>query len=284
MIKDFQQTLPFDEPKSGRLFAALTLERPLVFFDLETTGLNFQQDRIVQFAFIKVNPQRTQEKWTALVNPGMPIPPEATRIHGITDADVAAQPNMTHFAPQITAFLGGCDLAGFNIARFDVPFLLAELRRCACSLDMEKTRLVDVQVIFHKKEPRDLAAALRFYCQKEHHDAHDALGDVQATLQVFDAQLDRYSDLPRSIAALHRYASGEFSDYLDPDRKLIWKNSLAVLSFGKYRGRSLQWVRENDIGYLQWLADKDLSPETRAILVGAIDGEFPVSKENDRPE
>jgi DNA polymerase III epsilon subunit-like protein len=130
-------------------------------------------------------------------------------VHGITDADVADQPTMSHFAPQIVAFLRDSDLAGFNIARFDVPFLQTELNRCGCPLEIDKIRLIDVQVIFHKKEPRDLTAALRFYCQKEHNEAHDALGDVRATVDVFHAQLERYTDLPHTVAALHRLAPAE---------------------------------------------------------------------------
>ncbi|HOX85166.1 MAG TPA: 3'-5' exonuclease [bacterium] len=278
-----QQSLPFDEAESSALLAPLELNRPLVFFDLETTGLDFQQDRIVQFAFIKIKPDRTQQEWSALVNPEIAIPPAASQVHGITDADVADQPTMSHFAPQIVAFLRDSDLAGFNIARFDVPFLQTELNRCGCPLEIDKIRLIDVQVIFHKKEPRDLTAALRFYCQKEHNEAHDALGDVRATVDVFHAQLERYTDLPHTVAALHRLASGGTADWLDPDRKFYWKDSEAVFSFGKHRGRSLSWVQENDIGYLQWLAEKDFSPATLSIIAAAIEGEFPERK-NPRTE
>ena len=163
-----QQSSLFDDPDKKGILGAMQLERPLIVFDLETTGLDIKNDRIVQFAFLRINPDRSQDEWMELVNPGVAIPAEASRVHHITDDMVADKPFFKDFAPVIQEFVQAGDLCGFNIARFDVPFLQAEMRRAGAPLDLAKTHLVDAQIIYHKNEPRDLSAAYRFSCSSEH--------------------------------------------------------------------------------------------------------------------
>ena len=266
-----QETFAFDESTPQ-----LILRRPLVFFDLETTGIDLAADRIVQFAFVKVHADKSQEEWMELVNPGIPIPPEASQIHHITDDMVRDKPNFAEFAQKIQQFLQGCDLGGFNIQRFDVPFLQAELQRCNCSLELQHIKILDVQTIFHKREPRDLAAAYRFYCNKQHDGAHDALADVRVTLEVLSAQLSRYPDLPREVKGLHSFCRTVDDRWVTMDRKLYWRNKEAIIAFGKHKGKSLQWVCQNDADYLTWIQNGDFSEEFRALAAEALKGNFPV--------
>ncbi|MBN1482434.1 3'-5' exonuclease [candidate division KSB1 bacterium] len=276
-----QKNLLFDEPDRENLLASLELKRPLVFFDLETTGLDPQNDRIVQFAFLRVNPDRSQDEWKELVNPGVSIPPEATRVHHITNDMVAAKPLFKDFAPLILDFVDNCDLSGFNIARFDVPFLLAEMERNDHALDVKKMNIIDVQVIYHKNEPRDLSAAYRYYCGRDHIDAHDAMGDVRVTLEILDAQLKKYTSIPKSTKGLHKYCEPRDSRFVTTDRKFYWKNNEAVLSFGKHKGRSLQWLVENERDYLLWMLNGDFTDETKAVIDNAMRGVFPAKASNE---
>jgi len=273
-----EEPLPEKEPTLSRL----TLVRPLVFFDLETTGLDFQSDRIVQFAFLRVSPNRSVESWVELVNPGIKIPPEARRVHHITDAMVADKPSMATFAPRIRAFLIGCDLAGFNVIRFDLPFLQAELERNGESLDFSQIYVIDSQVIFHKKEPRDLAAAVRLYCRHELRHAHDAAADIAGTLEVLEGQLALYPDLPRDLMSLSAYCNdGERARWVTADRKFYWRNGEAIIGFGKNRGKSLQWLYENERDYLRWLSEKDFTDETKQLMAAALRGKFPQKPTDD---
>ena len=269
-----QQSFQFDDPDAP--LSHLQLNRPLVFFDLETTGLDIQLDRIVQFAFIRVDPDKRVTEWEELVNPGLPIPPEASRIQGITEALVADKAQFVHFAPRIRELLHECDLAGFNAARFDLPFLQAEMERAGYPLVLGGRRMIDAQVIFHKREPRDLAAAYRFYCHKQLQGAHNALADVRATLEVLEGQLDHYPDLPRDVGRLGAYCvPADDGRYVTPDRKFYWKNNQAVIGFGKYRGSTIQWIHENYPDYLQWLAGTELAEETREMILSALSGIYP---------
>ena len=271
-----QESLLFDEPEDDeKILSELALKRPLVFFDLETTGLDFKNDHIVQFAFLRVNPDRSQDEWKELVNPGVPIPPEAARVHGITDDMVADKPLFKEFAPLIADFLQNCDLSGYNIARFDVPFLQAEMERSGIPLDLKQAKIVDAQVIYHKNEPRDLSAAYRFYCGGEHIDAHDAMGDVRVTLEILDAQLVKYKNIPKSTDGLHKYCAPRDSRYVTSDRKFYWKNNEAVLAFGKHKGKTLKWLAENERDYLLWMQNGDFTEETKQVIANAFIGVFP---------
>ncbi|RPI01703.1 MAG: 3'-5' exonuclease [Calditrichaeota bacterium] len=273
-----QQSFNFEENESRDILRRLELKRPLVFFDLETTGLDFSRDRIVQFAFLRINPDRSQDEWTALVNPGMAIPADAVQVHQITDAMVADKPLFKEYAPQIFNFINHCDLCGFNIINFDVPFLQVEMERNGYSISIQSIRILDAQVIYHKNEPRNLAAAFRFYCHGEHTQAHDAMADVRATLAVLNAQLERYTDIPSEMDGLHAYCNQRDNRFVTVDRKFMWKNDEAVLSFGKHRGKSVQWLVENEKDYLLWMKNGDFSDETKKLIEQAFLGIFPQKK------
>ncbi len=273
-----QQSLNFEE--ADVLLQNLHLTRPLVFFDLETTGLDLQMDRIVQFAFLRVEVDKTVRDWQELVNPGIAIPPEATGVHHISDDLVADKPVFAVFAPRVEAFIAGCDLAGYNIARFDVPFLQAEMERAGQALTLAEVRIIDAQTIYHRKEPRDLGAAYRFFCRKEMSGAHDAMVDVRATLEVLDGQLQKYGDLPQHVEELAAFCNmDDGTRFVTADRKFYWRYREAALGFGKYRGKSLNWVHQNDPDYLQWMVTQEWSGETRQMLLAAQRGEYPRNEE-----
>lgn len=250
----------------------LSLERPLAFFDLETTGTRIGKDRIVQVGVVRLLPDGSRTSYQTLVNPEMPIPAEATAVHGISDLDVAMAPNLSAVASEILEQLSGCDLAGFNVLRFDVPFLAEDLFRVGVSWDHTGYRVVDVQRIFHKMEPRDLSAALRFYCGREHEGAHDALADVVATADVLLAQLERYPDRLAGNVEFLGELSGDRQRSPDAAGKLRFDdNGQVCLAFGKYSGWSLENIGRNDPGYLQWLMTKaDLPGSTIAVMKAAL--------------
>ena len=255
----------------------LSLERPLVFFDLETTGTDPREDRIVEFAAVKLHPDGRRETMRTLVKPKEPIPPESSRIHGITDKDVRDAPTFGECAGEILAFIDGCDLAGFNAGRFDVPLLRAELARIGSKLSLEGVAVVDPQIIFFRKEPRDLSAAVRFYCGRELEGAHGALPDAIASLDVFLAQVERYSDLPLDIAGLSAASTIDAGDrFVDADHRFIWRHSEPYFNFGAKRGRSLREICESeadkDKGYLSWILKSDFSEEVKEIIRDAKNG------------
>ncbi|MCB2204726.1 3'-5' exonuclease [bacterium] len=253
----------------------LQLSRPLAFFDLETTGVNIRSDRIVEIAVLKYLPNGTVRELTSRINPEIPIPPDATAVHGITDADVALQPTFTQFADTLLAFLDGCDLSGFNVRRFDLPLLQLELQRCQRTLPMEGRHVIDVQTIFHRKEPRDLSAALRFYCKREHEGAHGALADAQATADILAAQLQHYEDLPSDIAALEEVVHPKDPSWVDAEGKLVWEGNNVIIAFGKYRGTSLQQLINRDRDYLHWILDGGFHESTKSVIRKALEGSLP---------
>lgn len=256
----------------------LQLERPLVAFDLETTGTDVDHDRIVQIALVRVAPDGRRATFESLVNPQRPIPPEATAVHGITDADVKDKPTFSRLRPEIEEMLKDADLAGYNSIRFDLPMLEAELRRSGGRLDLRGVRHLDAMRIFHTMERRDLTAALKFYCDKELTEAHDALADVNATLEVLDAQLGRYRDLPRDLNGLHRFCNPDEGRFVDRKGKLMWNdNDEPVFTFGKLKGRTLAEACAMPDGrsYLQWMLTKDFGEDLKTILREALDGVFP---------
>ena len=278
MNSNFQQEFDFEEKEETPL-ENLVLKSPLVFFDLETTGLDIQNDRIVQFAFAKINVDKSRNEWMELVNPGMPIPSEASRVNKITDEMVQDKRLFDYFAPKIWNFLSGCDLSGYNIVRFDLPFLQAEMTRCGHPLDLDTLHVIDPQVIFHKNEPRDLAAAYRIYCAKNLKNAHDALADIRATIEILDSQLKQYGNIPKDVEGLHKYCNPLDTRWVTKDRKFYWKNGEALIYFGKYRGKNLQWLYTNEKDYLLWIKDGDFSEETKALVKDAINGIFPKKQE-----
>ncbi len=247
---------------------SLPLDRPLVFFDLETTGVDVKQDRIVELALIRLTPQGDVLEKVRRFNPEMPIPPGATKVHGITDADVAGEATFAQRARALARLLSGSDLAGFNILRFDLPLLDNEFHRAGIEFDMKGRRLIDMQTIFHREEPRDLTAAARFYLGREHPEAHTALGDIRTSAAVLSAQLQHYSELPRDMDGLHDYCA-ETSAYLGPLSEWFrMVDGELHLKKGKHRGIPLDEVARVDDGYLQWIRDLD---DTRVEVAEAID-------------
>jgi DNA polymerase-3 subunit epsilon len=256
----------------------LVLDRPLVCFDLETTGTNIADDRIVQIALIRVEPDGGRHSFTSLVNPGRPIPPQATAVHGITDAQVQDAPSLRRIRADVEEMLHGADLAGFNILRFDLPLLEVELQRVGSTYSARGRRVLDAMAIFHRMEPRNLEAAVRFYLGADLPGAHSAEVDATATLEVLDAQLARYGDLPRDPQALHEFCNPDGDRFVDRTRKFRWDDDgEAVFTFGKYRDQTLRAVVELTEGrdYLQWMKGKDFTDEVKAILDGALGGAFP---------
>jgi DNA polymerase-3 subunit epsilon len=253
----------------------LQLDRPLVVFDLETTGTDPATDKIVEVSAVRFEPDGGREARTRRVNPGRPIPPDATAVHGIRDEDVRDEPSFRQIARSLLEFLQGADLAGFNVGRFDIPLLDREFRECGLNLELSSRRIVDAMTVFHRKEPRDLSAAVRFYLDREHEGAHSAEADVIATAEVLDAQLARYSDLPRSVDGLEGWLRAGKGRLVDRAGKLIWKGGEAVLAFGKHRGKALRTLAEENRGYLEWIANSDFPADTQELVKDALAGRFP---------
>ena len=240
----------------------LNLTRPLVFFDLETTGTNITHDRIVEISIVKVMPDGTDTERTRRINPEMPIPAEATAVHHITDADVANEPSFKQIAKSLAEMFKDCDIAGFNSNRFDIPLLLEEFNRAGINLDLSRTRFIDVQTIFHKKEQRTLSAAYKFYCGKNLDDAHSASADTRATYEVLKAQLDRYDDLTNDVKSLSDYSS--HGNNVDFAGRLVYDdNHREVINFGKYKGQLAEDVLRKDSGYYGWIMQGDFPQNTK---------------------
>ena len=243
----------------------LNLKRPIVFFDLETTGVDTSKDRIVEISLIKVMPDGEEITKTRRLNPGMHIPEEATAVHGITDDDVKECPTFAQVAKSLEQFIRGCDFGGFNSNRFDLPDLVEEVMRAGIDVDFKRRRFVDVQNIFHKKEQRTLVAAYRFYCGKELEDAHSAEADTAATYEVLKAQLDRYDDLPNDVDALAEYSSrGESVDYAG--RIVYDDKGVEVFGFGKHKGRPVCEVFEAEPSYYAWMMNGDFPLYTKKVI------------------
>ncbi len=253
----------------------LALERPLAVIDLETTGVSVMHDRIIEIAIHLLLPGGDTRSYEQRVNPEMPIPAASTAVHGISDADVALEPTFRALAPKLREMLADCDLAGYNIRRFDLPLLVREFERADLPLALEGVHVVDVQTIFHQREPRDLSAALRYYCGREHEGAHGALADVRATADILQAQLERYDDLPRDIATLEAIVHPRNPNWVDDDGKLVWENGEAVFTFGKLRGQTLRHAVDTDARYVDWMINGDFPTSLKAILGNARRGFFP---------
>ncbi len=229
------------------------LDRPIVFFDLETTGLSIARDRIIELAVIKLSPDGEVFERVRRYNPGIPIPPDAAAIHGITDEMVADEPSFQATSKSLAQLLDPCDLAGFNIRRFDLPILVAEFERAGIEFDVRGRRLIDMKLIFHREEPRDLSAAARFYLGRDHQDAHSALGDIRTTADVLAAQLARYGHLPRDMDGLHAYCD-EMGPYVSEfDRWFETARGGLVFRRGKHTGALLSDVAAAHPDYLDWM-------------------------------
>lgn len=245
--------------------AQLALKKPIIFFDLETTGTDPGLDRIVEIAMIKLNPNGTREKYVKRINPEMPISAESTSIHGITNEDVKDCPTFRHVAKEIADWMRGCDLGGYNAVRFDIPMLAEELLRCDIDVDFTERQFVDVQQIFFKMESRSLSAAYEFYCQKKLENAHSAEADILATVEVLEAQLEKYSGLENDVKALHRFTNGD-DQLVDYARRMVMKDGAPVFNFGKYKGRKVTEVFTEQPQYYDWMMNADFPLHTKQKL------------------
>jgi len=243
----------------------LKLNKPIVFFDLETTGINIAKDRIVEISILKVHPNGNKESKTWLVNPEMEIPAEVVAIHGITNEKVVTEPTFAELAKEINQLIEGADLAGFNSNRFDIPLLAEEFLRVGIDFDMKNRVGIDVQVIYHKKEQRTLSAAYKFYCDKELEDAHSAEADTNATYEILKAQLDKYNDLENDVKFLNEFSShkkrADFAGFL-----MYNENDEEVFTFGKYKGKKVEDVLAKDKGYYSWIQNADFPLYTKKVL------------------
>ena len=244
----------------------LNLKNPLVFFDLETTGTNINSDRIVEICYLKVYPNGNEESKTLRINPEMHIPEASSAVHGIYDEDVADCPKFKDVAKNIASDIEGCDLAGFNSNRFDIPVLAEEFLRAGVDIDLMKRKFVDVQVIYHKLEQRTLSAAYKFYCDKNLEDAHAAEADTRATYEVLKAQLDRYADvLENDINFLSNYSC--YSRNVDFAGRIVYNDQdVEVFNFGKYKGVPVKEVLQKDPGYYSWIMQGDFTLNTKNVL------------------
>ena len=240
----------------------LNLKKPIVFFDLETTGVDVTKDHIVEISIIKILPTGEEIEKTRRINPGIKIPPEATALQHITDEDVADAPMFKQIARSLANELTGCDIAGFNSNKFDIPMLDQEFQRAGVKFDFSKSRMIDVQTIFHKKEQRTLVAAYRFYCGKELDGAHSANADTRATYEVLMAQLDKYDDLPNDMEELSKFSQqGRNVDFMS---RLVYNdNNEEVINFGKYKGQLAADVLVKDPSYYDWIMKGDFSQNTK---------------------
>ena len=243
----------------------LKLSKPIAFFDLETTGVDVAKDRIVEIAVLKIQPNGQKDMKIRRINPEMPIPKEASDIHGITNEDVADCPTFEQFAKSLFLFLQDCDLAGFNSNRFDIPLLVEEFLRCGIRFDIAGRSLVDVHNIFHKMEQRTLSAAYQFYCDKPLENAHSAEADITATFEILEAQLKRYKDLENNIEFL-----GEFSrrqNFVDLAGRLVYNDDKeAVFNFGKHKGKTVEAVLQAEPSYYAWMMQGDFPLYTKQVL------------------
>ncbi|MEN8187371.1 MAG: exonuclease domain-containing protein [Bacteroidota bacterium] len=243
----------------------LDLKKPLVFFDLETTGVQIATDRIVEISILKVFPNGNKESKTWLVNPEIEIPQESIDIHGITNEKVVMEPTFKELAREVSKMIEGCDLAGFNSNRFDIPLLAEEMLRAGVNFDMQERKAIDVQVIFHKKEQRTLSAGYQFYCGKDLENAHSAEADTNATFEILEAQLEKYDDIKKDVDFLSEYSSQQqrvdFAGFI-----LLNENGKEIFSFGKYKGKTVEEVLRSNPGYYNWIQNAEFPLYTKKVL------------------
>lgn len=255
----------------------IRLERPLIFLDLEATGISPGEDRIVDVALLKCRPDGSEEFFSSLVDPGIPIPREATAVHHITNEMVLGQPSFRQLAGKILDFFGDSDLGGFNILKFDLPMLQAEFKRAGLEFRLDGRRVVDAFVLFQKMEPRSLGAAYKVYCGKSIAEAHRAEPDARAAREVFFAQLERYPQLPKDVEALSAFCQARDARNVDAEGKFVWRHGEASFNFGKHRTLTLREVALREPSYLEWLMRAEKTTQELArICRDALAGKFPV--------
>jgi DNA polymerase-3 subunit epsilon len=243
----------------------LKLKRPLAFFDLETTGLDIAKDRIVEISILKVSPDGKEETYTRRINPTIPMSKQASEITGITDSDLKDMPTFKDVAPEIVKFLDNCDIAGYNSNKFDIPLLAEEFIRAEIDFDFSKRKIIDVQVIYHKKEQRTLKAAYKFYCDKDLENAHSAEADTYATYEILKKQIERYNDLGDDVNSLSKFSF--HTRNVDFVGRIIYNdNDVPVFNFGKYKGKPVAEVLKKDPGYYGWMMNADFPLYTKKVL------------------
>lgn len=242
----------------------LNLKKPIVFFDLETTGLNVSADRIVEISLLKLNPNQVEESKTFRINPEMPISEESISIHGIKQEDVADKPTFKQLGAEINRFMEGCDLSGFNLLKFDIPMLVEEFLRADQDFDLKNRKIIDVQRVFHQMEKRTLEAAYKFYCDKSLENAHSAEADTRATYEVYKGQLERYEELENDTNFVHEFTGSPSDKMVDIAGRLV-KNAEGVpcINFGKHKGKPVEEVLEKDPGYYSWMMRGDFPRYTK---------------------
>ena len=262
-------------------------ERPLVFFDLEATGVNILNDRIVEISVVKIFPDGRREVKTRRINPEMHIPEEASAIHGIYDKDVANEPTFRAISKNFFIYLEDCDLGGYNITKFDIPMLTREFSRAGLTFTTANRRIIDAYNIFCRMEPRNLSAAYKFFCGKDMKDAHSAEADTLATVEIFEGEIKRYSQMtredypediekwPETLDEFHTFCNQRMIDSIDPDGRFKWKNGEAVVAFGKNAGTSLRRIAIDNPDFLRWILRSDFSVEVKNIASDALKGIFP---------
>lgn len=243
----------------------LKLTKPLVFFDLETTGLNIGSDRIVELSYFKIHPNGSSESKTYRINPEMHIPEATSKIHGIYDSDVINCPTFAQIAGELVKTIEGCDLAGYNSNNFDIPLLAEELLRAGQDIDLKRRHFVDAYIIFAKREPRNLSAAYKYYCQKSLEDAHTASADTRATYEVLMAQMEKYPDLPDTVEKLAEYTT--HNKYADFAGRIVYnQNGEETFNFGKYKGQTVREVFAKDTSYYSWMMQGDFPQYTKKVI------------------
>ena len=243
----------------------LNLKNPIIFFDLETTGINIAADRIVEISYLKVDQNGNETSKTIRVNPGIHIPEKVTAIHGISDEDVKDAPAFNEIAKSLSHEFEGCDLAGYNSVKFDIPLLAEEFLRAGVDVDLKRKKLIDVQVIFMKMEPRTLSAAYKFFVDKELDNAHSAEADTRATYEVLQAQLDRYPNLENDMGKLAEF-SAHTRNVDFAGRIVLDENDVEVFNFGKYKGKPVREILDKDPGYYGWMMNGDFPLYTKKVL------------------
>ena len=243
----------------------LKISKPLCFFDLETTGINVSSDRIVEISVLKIYPNGNKESRTWLVNPGIKIPQEAINVHGISNEMVVNEPNFSEIAHEVKSMINNCDLAGYNSDKFDIPLLAEELLRADIDFDIDNIHTIDVQNIFHKMEQRTLAAAYKYYCGKILDNAHSSKVDTLATYEVLESQLMKYSELENDVKFLSNFSKR--GKNVDPAGFIkLNENEIPCFSFGKHKGKSVEYVMQNEPGYFGWILNADFPMYTKKVL------------------
>jgi len=268
----------YDASKYKPIFDQLKLDKPIIIFDLETTGLIMTMDRIVELAYIKIFPNGKVVKEDIYLNPEMKISEESKAIHGITDEQVADKPTFKDKAQEFWDIFANCYYSGFNVISFDLPLLKREFVRVGMDFQYETDDIVDAKTIYHEMEKRTLSAAYRYYCKKEHNNAHNALADVDVTAEILVKQIEMYKDILDSEYIKKIHSNSNMDRFVDGDRKFYWRDGEAYFSFSKHKDIPLKKVVETDPGFLKWMLEADFSEGTKDIIKKALKGEFPEKK------